>query len=68
MSIIICLLFSFNFIDYPDYNSRIYTYGTEVKYEEGDEQKYHPQEHERMHENNAQGYRTTDDDYEDRGY
>lgn len=54
--------------DYPDYNSRIYTYGTEVKYEEGDEQKYRPQEHERVHENNVQGYRTADDEYDDRGY
>lgn len=32
------------FSDYPDYNSRIYSsYGAEVKYEDGEEQKYRPQ-------------------------
>lgn len=52
--------------DYPDYSSRIYqSYGADVKYEEGEEEKYRPQEHERLHENNGQGY---DDDYDDRGY
>lgn len=31
-------------LDYPDYNQRIYnSYGAEVKYEDGEEQKYRPQ-------------------------
>ncbi|XP_031633023.1 U1 small nuclear ribonucleoprotein 70 kDa [Contarinia nasturtii] len=49
--------------DYPDYNSRIYSsYGAEVKYEDGEEQKYRPQE------NNGQYGHNDDDDYDDRGY
>lgn len=36
--------FPFSFIlDYPDYNSRIYSGYAEVKYEDGEEQKYRPQ-------------------------
>lgn len=31
------------FLDYPDYNSRIYSGYAEVKYEDGEEQKYRPQ-------------------------
>lgn len=43
-SIIIDRIFSYFLSDYPDYNSRIYsTYGTEIKYEDGEEQKYRPQ-------------------------
>lgn len=38
------LSFLFIPLDYPDYNSRIYSnYGAEVKYEDGEEQKYRPQ-------------------------
>lgn len=63
------IFFFFATTDYPDYSSRIYNYGAEVKYEEGDEQKYRPQQHERLHENNGQGYGNNDDDeYDDRGY
>lgn len=57
------------FVDYPDYNSRIYpSYGADVKYEDGEEQKYRPQDQERLNENNGQGYGRSDNEYEDRGY
>lgn len=39
-----------------------------MKYEDGEEQKYRPQDQERLNEHNGQGYGRNDNDYEDRGY
>lgn len=57
--------------DYPDYNTNFGAYGANVKYEDGEEQKYRPQEHEKLHENNGQGYSShanEEGEYDDRDY
>lgn len=59
------------FPDYPDYSQNYGAYGANVKYEDGEEQKYRPQEHEKLHENNGQGYSShgnEEGEYDDRDY
>lgn len=63
------LLIFVTFADYPDYSANYSAYGADVKYEDGEEQKYRPQEHERAHENNGQGYGHSNEEGEyDRDY
>lgn len=60
--------------DYPDYSTNFVNYAADVKYEDGVEEKYRPQEHERLHErpheNNGQGYSSSnmheEGEYDDR--
>lgn len=61
------------FADYPDYSANFVNYAADVKYEEGEEEKYRPQEHERLHErlhdSNGQGYSSNmneEGEYDDR--
>lgn len=55
------------FTDYPEFSANYAAYGADVKYEDDDEQKYRP--HEKLHENNGQGYHGQEEgEYDDRHY
>lgn len=62
-------IFLFFLTDYPDYSANFVNYAADVKYEDGSEEKYRPEEHERAHESNGQGYTTAQNEegeYDDR--
>ncbi|XP_053677384.1 U1 small nuclear ribonucleoprotein 70 kDa [Anopheles nili] len=50
--------------DYPDYSAQYSQYQSQVKYEDGEEEKYHPHEHEPPHlrADNGRGYTTNNGD------
>ncbi|XP_049297514.1 U1 small nuclear ribonucleoprotein 70 kDa [Anopheles funestus] len=56
--------------DYPDYSAQYSQYQSQVKYEDGEEEKYRPHEHEPPHlrADNGRGYVTANGDDDDADY